>query len=151
MKTKMLFLVSFICSFCFAQNVKIEITDHYKKEQGKEYSMFQFARASYSSSRPSIFFIIPKNKFVDLTNKIPGLFTKKQEYTDVWVLGIDIDNKNQLSEIEKKIIDGFFAKTIKYRSDNGLPVYDLNRLNERVIFLDNFRDLCKYLTCPNRH
>ncbi len=144
----MLFLALFVCSFCFGQNVKIEIIDYYKKDEGKEFSMYQFANASYSSSRASILFITPKRQFLNLINKISGLYTKKkQEYTDVWILGIDIDDKRELSEIEKKIINNFLEKVIKYRSDNDLPPYDLNRLNEEIIFLDNYRNVCKYLIC----
>jgi hypothetical protein len=147
MKIKILLAALFVCKFCLAQNVKIEIIDYYKKIEGKEFSTYQFANASYSSSRASIFFITPKNQFNKIISKVPGLFSKKQEYTDVWVLGIDIADKNNLSEIETKIVNDFYEGIAKYRTDNNLPHYDLNSLNKQVIYLDSLRNLCRYLIC----
>ena len=132
---------------CFGQNVKLEIIDYHKELEGKIYSTYQFAQASYSYSRSSLVVVTSKSILLDLSRKIPQCFKMKQEYTDVWILGIDQLNKNYLTEVDKKVVDSFFKKIIKYRLDNGLPGYTLEELNEKKIFLKDAKDLCKYIAC----
>lgn len=137
----------FAFHFCIGQNVKIEIVDYNKVLEGKIYSTYQFANASYSYSRASIFFITSKSNLIELSQKIPKLYVMKQEYTDVWILGIDNFDKNKIAETEKNIIDLFFNSIIKYRSDNNLPPYTKERLQESLIFLKGTKELCKYIRC----
>jgi hypothetical protein len=139
--------VLFSFFMCFGQNVHMEIADYDKKLDEKLYTTYQFVEASYSYSRPQIVLITSKAILSDVYLKIPNLFTRKQEYSDVWILGIDQFNKNSVSEVDKKIIDTFFHKIMKYRSNNDLPPYSLKELNETKIFLEDSRDLCKYIIC----
>jgi len=56
-----------------------------------------------------------------LYHEIPPLYKAKQEYTDVYLLGIENFDLNNLTETDKKILDAFYDSIIKYRNDNGLP------------------------------
>jgi len=145
---KFLFLPALLAfSFCMGQNVKLEIADYHKVMDGKVYASYQFAKASYSHSRATIVFITSKSILSELSQKIPKYYGMKQEYTDVWILGIDEFNKNNISAIDKAIMDTFFTSIIKYRNDNGLPPYTKERLQESKIFLVDTKELCKYIRC----
>jgi hypothetical protein len=145
---KLIFLpILFAFTLCIGQNVKLEIGDYHKVLGGKEYSTYQFANASYSHSRASVVFVTSKSILYELSQKIPKLYIMKQEYTDVWILGIDKFDKNNVSELDKNIIDLFFASIIKYRSDNDLPPYTREKLQESKIFLEGTKELCKYIRC----
>lgn len=148
MKTLFLISFTFFSNLISAQNVKIEIFDISRKMEGKEYSTFQCVNASYSAGRSTIVFITNKEDIAGISYKLPKIFSRKQEYTDVWVLGINLDDKNNLTDIDEKIIDLFFDKIIKYRFDNDLLPYTKERLKEQVIYLDNKESFCKYLICP---
>lgn len=148
MKSLLLASYLFAYSISYAQNVNLEIIDFVQKLDGREFSIYQFARSSYSSSRSSVILIIPKRQFLDLTRIIPELFKRKQEYTDVWILGFDIIDRTKLSDIELKVVDKYFNRIVKYRIDNDLPPYDLKRLSEQVIFLNNYKEICNNLMCP---
>jgi hypothetical protein len=137
----------FHAAVCFGQNIKLEIADYSRKINGKEYATFQYVRSSYSFSRATIVFITNRPIFLDLTTRIPPLFNKKQEYTDVWVLGITGFDQKNVSEVDRKIISSFFQQIIKYRNDNDLPAYSLERLENDKIFLTKKQDICKFLSC----
>jgi hypothetical protein len=118
--------------------------------EGKEYATYQFAHSSYSSSRATLVFITSKAILLELTSKVPDLFNIKQEYTDIWILGIKDLDKNIISEVDNKIISTFFQKIVKYRSDNDLPPYTLQRLENDKIFLATRDDICKFISCRKR-
>jgi len=147
MKKLILIPALFVFYFCLGQNVKIEIADYHKVLDGKVYSTYQFANASYSYSRASVVFITSKSILLELSQKIPKLYMMKQEYTDVWILGIDNFDKNKISETDKNIIDLFFGSIIKYRNDNNLPPYTKESLQESLIFLGGTKELCNYIWC----
>lgn len=132
------------------QNIKLEIADYSRKVEGKEYATYQFVRSSYSWSRATVVFITNRNVFLELTRKIPELYNIKQEYTDVWVLGITDFDQNHISEVEKTIISNFLHKIIKYRGDNDLPEYTFQRLEENKIFISMKEEICKFISCRNR-
>ena len=149
---KILIFFSFIILSisCFGQNIKLEISDYSKRIEGKEYATYQFVNSSYSYSRATIVFITNKKSLFELSTKFPSYYsTKKQEYTDVWILGISDFDSDNISEIDKKIINNFFQFIIKYRNDNGLPPYSEERLNESKIFLKGEREICRYFNCSN--
>lgn len=133
---------------CFAQNVKIEISDLLKKTNGREYGTFQFAHSSYSESRPTIVFITNRPVYLKSIDRIPKIFDgKKQEYTDVWVLGITGFDKDHISDSDNKIIEQFYAQITKYRADNELPPYSIESLKGLSIIISREDELCKYVRC----
>ena len=135
---------------CFGQNVKIEIADYSKKLDGKEYSTYQFVNSSYSRSRATLVLITNKEIFLELSSKLPNIFKAKQEYTDVWVLGISNFDQKNITDIDKKIIQKFLEQIIKYRADNELPEYTLERLEADKLFIENKKEICQNLSCGNK-
>ena len=134
----------------FGQNVKIEIADYSRKLDGKEYSTYQFVSSSYSHSRATLVLITNKEILIELSTKLPILFKAKQEYTDVWVLGISNFDQKNISEIDKKIIQKFLEQIVKYRVDNNLPEYTLERLEANKLFIENKKEICRSLSCGNK-
>ena len=143
--TYLLFQVGIV----FGQNVKIEISDYHRKIDDKVYATYQLVNASYSYSRPTIIFLTNKETLFELSGKLQNRFNAKQEYTDVWVLGIENFDSKNIIEIDKKIIDLFLQNIIKYRKDNNLPEYTFEKLNADKIFIERSDDVCKYLICKN--
>ena len=138
------FIILFFCMVqihCFSQNIKCETADYSKRIDGKEYSTYNYIQASYSSSRPLIVMVANKEVFTKIYLKIPSLFSVKQEYTDVNLLGINDFNKNNISETDKKIIDTFINGIIKYRIDHNLPVYTEEQIKSRINYLDTSEDI----------
>lgn len=150
MRKILLFYLIFQSGICLGQNIKLEIADYSKKIEGKEYATYQFVRSSYSYSRATLVIITSRSVFLEISNKIPNIFNNKQEYTDVWVLGISGFDSSIISDTDKKIIATFFQKIIKYRADNDLPPYSFQRLEENRIIIKNQKDLCRYISCGNR-
>ncbi len=133
-----------------SQNVKLEISNYHLKSDEKTYFTYQYANASYSGSRPTVVFVTNKDLLIKISSKLNDFYTVKQEYTDVWILGIeDFDGKN-ISESDKKIIDNFFQGIIKYRFDNSLPPFTKEQLNDNKIVVTNFDDICRYIFCRKR-
>jgi len=132
------------------QNVKLEIGDFARELDGKNYSTFQFVNSSYSRSRATIVFITSKPILLELTQSIPKLFKVKQEYTDVWVLGIADFDPQKIGVTDQKIITTFFQKIIKYRNDNDLPAYSMERLEEARYIINSKEEICKYIACRSR-
>jgi hypothetical protein len=63
-------------------------------------------------------------------------------------LGLADFDSAKISETDKKIFTQFYAQIIKYRSDNNLPEYSSERLDEGKVFLSEKKDICRYLSCP---
>ena len=131
--------------YSYSQNIKCEITDYIKKLNDKEYSTYQFVNASYSYSRPLLILVTDNKTFMKTHLKIPLLFSAKQEYTDVNLLGINGFDKNNISEFDKKIIDVYIEDIMKYRSNNNLPTYSNEQIRLQINYIDNVDDLCKFL------
>lgn len=134
----------------FSQNVKIEIVDYLKSFEGVEYSTYQYANASYSHSRPQIIFITDKDNFIKIQKKIEIFFSTKQEYTDVFILGINKFDKKNITEIDKKIIDEFLENIIKFRAYFNLPIYNKEQIYTSLNYIEKQDDLCNYLSCKNK-
>jgi predicted transport protein len=146
-----LFFIYFLfqVGISFGQNVKIEITDYSRLDE-KEYSTFQYVNSSFSFSRPTLVLITNKDLFVELSKKLYISYKAKQEYTDVWILGIANFNQKNISELDKKIIEKFLQKITKYRTDNNLPEYTMQTLEADKVFIDNKEEICRYLSCRNK-
>ncbi|MCI9844361.1 hypothetical protein [Flavobacterium pectinovorum] len=147
--------ILFICmifqfQISFGQNVSIEVSDHYRELDGKAYATYQFVSSSYSSSRPSLVILTNKDLSFELSTKLSILYKVKQEYTDVWILGITNFNQKNVSEVDKKIIDKFYQQIIKYRADNNLPLETLERLATDKIIIEKKEEICLYLMCKNK-
>lgn len=148
-KTFFIFLI-FQFQISFGQNISVEISDHYRKLDGKVYSTYQYVNSSYSYSRPTLVIITNKNLSFELWTKLSMIFKAKQEYTDIWILGITDFNQKEVSEVDKKIMDTFFQQIIKYRADNNLPSYSLEILQEDKVILERKEEICQYLMCKNK-
>ncbi len=134
----------------FGQNVKLEIADYHRKIDDKVYATYQLVNASYSYSRATIVFLTNKETLFDLSGKLQNLFNTKQEYTDIWILGIENFDSNNITETDKKIINLFLQNIIKYRADNSLPEYTFERLNTDKIFIKRSDEICKYIMCNKK-
>ena len=143
--TYLLFQVGIV----FGQNVKIEIADYHRKIDDKVYATYQLVNASYSYSRSTIVFLTNKETLIKLSGKLQNQLTSKQEYTDIWILGIENFDSKNITETDKKIIDLFLQNIIKSRKDNSLPEYTFEELNADKIFIEQSDDVCKYLICKN--
>ena len=150
MKKILFIFLIFQFQFFFGQNVSIEISDHYRELDGKAYATYPFACSSYSSSRPTLVIITNKDLSFELFDKLLVLYKAKQEYTDVWILGITNFNQKNISEVDKKIIDKFLQQIIKYRADNNLPPDTLEQLEKHKIIIQKKEEICRYLMCKNK-
>lgn len=147
--------ILFIClifhfQISFGQNVSIAIADHHRELDGKAYAAYQFACSSYSTSRPTLAIITDKELSFELFDKLPALYKAKQEYTDVWILGIADFNQKNISEADKKIIGKFLQQIIKYRADNNLPPDTLEELEAHKTFIEKKDEICRYLLCKSK-
>lgn len=150
MKKLFFIFLLFQVGSCFGQDIKIEIADYSRFIDGTEYSTFQFVNSSYSRSRPTLVLITNKDLLLDLSAKLPILYKAKQEYTDVWILGITNFNQKNISEVDKKIMAIFFQQIIKYRTDNNLSGYPLETLEAEKVFIENKEEIYKYLLYKNK-
>jgi len=135
MKKLIFIYLLFQVGISFGQNVKIEIGDYYCKIDDKVYATYQLVNASYSYSRPTIVFLTNKATLFDLSEKLQNRITPKQEYTDIWILGIENFDSKNITETDKKITNVFLQSIVKYRTDNSLPEYTFERLNVDKIFI----------------
>ena len=140
----------FQAGISFGQNVKLEIGDYHRKIDDKVYATYQLVNASYSYSRATIVFLTNKATLFDLSGKLQNLLRPKQEYTDIWILGIENFDSKNVTETDKKIIDLFLQNIIKYRADNSLPEYTFERLNTDKIFIERSDEVCKYMICKSK-
>lgn len=150
MKRILFICLIFYFQISYGQNVSIEISDHYRVLDGKVYSTYQFVSSSYSSSRPTLVILTNKDLSFEISTKLSILYKAKQEYTDVWILGITNFNQKNVSQVDKKIIDKFYQQIIKYRADNNLPIETLERLETDKIIIEKKEEICRYLMCKNK-
>ncbi|WP_333808548.1 hypothetical protein [Flavobacterium sp.] len=143
-------LILFKVQIFFGQNVNIQISNFSLKHNEVEYSTFQFVNSSYSISRPTLVVLTNNDLFLKFSNELSSLYKFKQEYTDIWILGITNLSPNELTFQEKEVIDLFLKEIIKYRSDNNLSHYTLESLESEKIILRNKDEICKYLICKNK-
>ena len=132
---------------CTAQNVNIEIADLNKTLNDKQYATYQLVNASYSASRPTITIITTKQILISLAKSLKTQLKSKQEFTDIWILGIADFHKNEITESDKTIIQLFFNKINKYRIDNELVPYSMKVLDDNKIIIDKSDRICDYLNC----
>lgn len=145
-KNLLIIIFSFFFVNVFSQNVKCEITDYEKNIDNREYSTYQYVNSSYSYSRPLIILVTDKDTFMEVHQKIPMMFSYKQEYTDVYLLGIKNFNKDNIDVLDNKIIKIFIDDIVKYRINNNLPDSGSEYIVQQVNYLEN-KDLCKFLSC----
>lgn len=147
MKKLIFIYLLFQVEISLGQNVKLEISDYHRNIDDKVFATYQLVNASYSYSRATIVFLTNKEILFDLSIKLKNRITSKQEYTDIWILGIDnFDHKN-ITETDEKIISAFLQNIIKYRTDNNLPTYTFEKLNTDKIYIERSEEICEYLVC----
>lgn len=146
---KIIFILIFLIShLCISQNVYVKISDYAKNIDGKNYATFKYVNSSYSSGRPFVTMVIDKSLIVEYENKISKAFIHKQEYTDVYLIGIEDFNYNNVSDIDKKIIVVSINDIVEFRKYFGLPIEeDAKYLSSSIIFIKNERDFCKIFGC----
>ncbi len=129
----------------YSQNVKMEITEYHKKMGEKRYSSYHFVQASYSYSRAYILLITNDSIFEKLHLQIPSFYRAKQEYTDVYMLGIkDLDFDNPSKE-GSDIINTFYDTITSYRKNNNLLYFDKKYFESNTHFLKYEADIKRYL------
>jgi len=144
---KFVLLLTLASTSGFAQNIYIETTDYNQKMDGVVFSTFEFVDASYSKSRATLVIITHKEILAELAVSLPKLRGTKKEYTDYWILGIDnTDSKNQ-SKTDRKIIEAFYQKIQKYRTDDDLPQYSKAQLENLTVVAAEKAAVCQYLNC----
>lgn len=74
------------------------------------------------------------------------MFSYKQEYTDVYLLGIKNFDKNNINTLDEKIIKIFINDIVKYRVYNLLPDSNLDHALSQINYLVD-KDLCQFLIC----
>lgn len=146
MKSLFILIFSFLSSAIFSQNIKCEITDYVKSIDNIEYSTYQYINSSYSYSRPFIVLVTSQSVFMEVHQKIPMMFSSKQEYTDVYLLGIKNFDKNSINTLDEKIIKTFIDDIVKYRNYNHLPDSNLEHALSQINYLVD-KDLCQFLIC----
>ncbi len=147
MKKLIILFFSIVYIGCFSQNVKCEMTDYVKKLDDKEYSTYNYVNASYSYSRPLLILVTDTEVFMKIHTKIPSLFSVKQEYTDINLLGIKGFNKDHISEIDNKIISIFIQNILRYRTNNNLPLLSEDEIQSQIKYLEKEKDICNVLIC----
>ncbi|AWG20890.1 hypothetical protein FFWV33_04705 [Flavobacterium faecale] len=149
---KKIILVFMFLTFhlCSSQNVYVKISDYNKKVDGKNYATFKFVNSSYSSGRPFVTMVVNKNLIVEYENKISKAYHHKQEYTDVYLIGIENFNYSNISDIDKKIIAISLDDIIEFRKYFGLPIEeDTKHISSSIIYIKNEMDFCKVFGCEN--
>lgn len=145
---KLLFLfLLFQTNVSFGQNVNIEIADYHRKIDDKVYATYQLVNSSYSFSRSTIVFLTNKSTLFELSEELKKRMTQKQEFTDIWILGIENFDVKKTTETDQKIIDLFLQNIIKYRKDNNLPEYTFEKLSADKIYIERSDEICKYIIC----
>ena len=148
---KLIFIyLLFQAGICFGQSVKIEIIDYNRKIDDKVYATYQLVNSSYSYLRPTIIFLTNKATLFELSGKLKIQLNDKQEYTDIWILGIENFDSTNTTETDKKIIDLFLQNIIKYRNDISLPEYTIERVNSEKVYIERSEEICKYLVCKSK-
>lgn len=146
MKKHLILIFLFLSIYIFSQNIKCETTDYVKNINNREYSTYQYINSSYSQSRPLIIFITSSDIFMKVHEKVPIIFSSKQEYTDVYLLGIKNFNKNNIDQLDEKIIKNFINDIIKYRNFYNLQQNNIEFISSKINYLED-NNLCKFLNC----
>ncbi len=148
MKKIIFIFIFFIFHLCSSQNIYVKISDYARNIDGKNYATFKYVNSSYSSERPFVTMVLEKSLIVKYENKISKAFNHKQEYTDVYLIGIENFNYNSISDIDKKIIAISLEDIIEFRKYFGLPIKeDAKNISSSIIFIKNERDFCKVFGC----
>jgi hypothetical protein len=148
MKKIIFVFIFFTFHLCSSQNIYVKISDYARNIDGKNYATFKYVNSSYSSGRPFVTMVLEKSLIVEYENKISKAFNHKQEYTDVYLIGIENFNYNSISDIDKKIIAISLEDIIEFRKYFGLPIEeDAKNISSSIIFIKNERDFCKVFGC----
>lgn len=147
MKKLLYLLLLFQTYLSYGQNVNIEIADYHRKIDDKVYATYQLVNSSYSFSRSTIVFLTNKSTLFELSEELKNRMTQKQEFTDIWILGIENFDVEKITDTDQKIIDLFLQNIIKYRRDNNLPEYTFEKLFADKIYIERSDEICKYIIC----
>lgn len=136
--------------FCNSQNVNVKISDYAKNIDGKNYSTFKYVNSSYSSGRAFVTIVLNRSLFNQYEDNISKVYKRKQEYTDVYLIGIENFNYDNISDIDKKIIATAIADILEFRKYFGLPIEGkAEYINSQIIYPKNKKDFCAIFRCEN--
>ena len=150
--------------FLFGQSVEIEKNDSIQVDTFT-FPTYVLKIDNYSASDPAKVFIVPSKSFDSLTRQIPKLyFSKKQEYNEYYVLGVEDMSKTQ---IVKRAVTEFLnqidSARIARKRSAFLRLYSRDTINNKVVYqpttkdlsqvdnlyyLNSTKDLCRYMACP---
>lgn len=122
---------------------------------------------NYSASDPAKVFIIPSKSFDSLTSQIPKLyFSKKQEYNEYYVLGVEDMLQVQIVKYAlTKFLNQIDRERAERKRSTFLKMYSWDNIHNKVVYLpttkdisqaDNVyylhstKDLCRYMACTNK-
>lgn len=149
MKRTILIINLIVSSLCFSQRVKCEETN-YLDYHDREFSSYHYIESD-NSMRSLQVFIVNNKAFEKISLKIPEIFRNrpKQDFTDIYVLGISGFDKNTISQTEKEIIENFILDIKKYREFNKLSPIDNDEFTYKNIvrYIQNIDELCLYMIC----
>ena len=122
---------------------------------------------NYSASDPAKVFIIPVKSFDSLKRLIPRLyFSKKQEYNEYYVLGVDDISHTQIVKPGvREFLKQIDSARVERNRSTFLRLYSWDNINKKVIYqatskdlsqvdnlyyLNSTKDICKYMGCPKK-
>lgn len=111
-----------------------------------KYATYHFVQSSYSSSRPYTLIILDVDDFLNIYHKIKIEYERKQGFTDVYWLGIEDLNFDNLSNNDKQIIENLHQEINKYRECNNLEYLNEAYFESHTHFYKNEKGLGKFLS-----
>ena len=130
----------------YSQNVKMEVLEYPKYFSETKYATYHFVQSSYNSSRPYTLIILNVDDFLNIYPKIKIEYEKKQGFTDVYLLGIENLNSDNLTNKDKQIIENFHKEINKYRECNDLEYLNEKYFESHKHFYKNEKGLGKFLS-----
>lgn len=139
-------IFTFFTVLGFSQHVKMEVLEYPKYFSEVKYATYHFVQSSYSSSRPYTLIILSVDDFLNIYPKIKIEYEKKQGFTDVYLLGIENLNPDNLTNKDKQIIENFHKEINRYRECNHLEHLNESYFESHKHFYKNEKGLGKFLS-----
>ncbi|WP_293890143.1 hypothetical protein [Flavobacterium sp.] len=160
---KLIIIFLFSTFITYSQNQNFEIKDTIEVNKVKLPTYF-FNVEKNSHSNPAMVFIVNSKDFEKIKKLIPKLyFSRKQEYTDFYVLSVKSLNdigavKSYLNEID--------LDRMKRQKSTFLRIYEFDKNHQKITYTSLFKtftetidnvyylksveELCKYMVCRIR-
>lgn len=139
-------LFSLITFSSYSQHVKMEVLEYPKYFSEAKYATYHFVQSSYSASRPYTLIILSLDDFLNIYPKIKIKYEKKQGFTDVYLLGIENLNSDNLTNKDIQIIENFHKEINNYRQCNNLEYLNEAYFESHKHFYKNEKGFGKFLS-----